>query len=247
MSLSRIRACLLLSLPLALSACGRTRTDLAPLRERAAELRVELAAQQQRISEMRRSIHQRDDLAAALVTAVTQQKEELQGVLAEVQSLQERFHHYQQDYKRVARAAAPGMLLGNVVIHGQLYRELVVKTLDDHEIVFRHADGAGRAEVAALPMALKERFVLGAAPSLPPRTVPVAQPPVAIAATPVPATRPAPRAATITDFIGTLPGAVDAPVSVLEQLYRSRNAVSPQIYRRQRGMVMTDFMGRCAN
>jgi hypothetical protein len=147
------------------TSCSKQKIDsnkISLLREQIDHLREEQAQQNRTLSALKTALSTRDESWYKEQQNSTGLRSEVKDIQQQLSALSQEFAAYKERYRHYIRKAAPELTLGDVVINGQLYRNLKIKTLDDSEICFSHAGGFGKADSMALPVSLREKFVIDA-------------------------------------------------------------------------------------
>jgi hypothetical protein len=240
-----LHACRVLIAPvLFLSSCGASKTDISLLREQVEELKATLAKQNRIVQQLRAAAASRDDISAKALDSSANLRAEVKQLTEATRALHESFEDYRNDYRHAIRNAAPGMELGEVIINGQLYENVIVKSLTDQEIIFRHAAGYGRSESSYLPVSLRDKFVIDptsasaepvvsspAAANYVVLTLPEPTSPARVSAAPPRATSRISRSSPVAQAAPTSP----FQGSLMDILYRKKGDVISKVNRRSRG------------
>jgi hypothetical protein len=147
----------------ALTACSEQKLDpsqIRQMREQVEALREAQSQQNRALSALKTTLSTRDDSWYKEQERTTSLRTELKSIEQQMAALHQEFAEYKDSYREFIRKVAPGLTLGDIVMNGQVYRSLKIKTLDDAEICFSHAGGFGKADSMALPIAFREKFVI---------------------------------------------------------------------------------------
>jgi hypothetical protein len=147
----------------ALVGCNKSESaNISQLREAVHQLGQDLDEERRTIERLRSLTRSRDTLDSEVV-------KDMKGIMAsqeqlktEISELKQRYETYRQEYRESIRLRAPGMELGDLVVNGTLYKEVVLKELDDAEVSFRHKNGMARTDSMSLPVRWRDTFVIDA-------------------------------------------------------------------------------------
>lgn len=147
-----------LALGLALVGCNRPSVDLSALQEEIAELKAQFDQERKTAGKLRSELESftalKDNISTTLSDLSRQQKEAMAGM----DEIKEQFMAYRDDYKSNIRGRAAGMSMPDFEALGRLFKNVVVKSVDDWEIAFKHANGMTRLNFTDAPPEVRILF-----------------------------------------------------------------------------------------
>ena len=165
------RFILALATLLTAGACSKPQEDLSALEGELMEATAKLGKERKIISGLRDELTKTVDRGEMDQKAVSVMRKETESLLAEMQALTDQFMDYRNAYRDSIRIRAPGMALDDFEAMGRKFTKVIVKTVDDWEIAFRHSGGMVRLDLADAPAQVRILFAYN--PQVGPKPAPV--------------------------------------------------------------------------
>ncbi len=164
------RAVIILALLGCLSACKRAAEDTTAVEQELTEAKTKFDNERRRVANLRQDIATLGSLGTRGQVRINQAAAERDAFSAELAKLTTEMMVYRDGYKSSIRNRAPGMALPDFVLPGRSFKNVVVKTVDDWELVFKHAEGVGRLPLGAAPPEVRVMFAYN--PEIGPKPAP---------------------------------------------------------------------------
>ena len=149
---------LVLVLGLALAGCNKPSVDLSALQDEIAELKAQFEEARKEASKLRNELASvatfKDRVSTSLSEFSRQQKEVIEGM----DQIKDQFMAYRDEYKANVRERAAGMLIPDFDALGRTFKNVIVKSVDDWELAFKHANGMTRMNFADAPPEVRILF-----------------------------------------------------------------------------------------
>jgi len=145
-------------LALSSMSCNRPSVTLNDLIERKDRLADENGQLTRQVRELRRSYTKELDAKEEDFTAYANAVKELNDTAEGMRLNLLKFGEYKREYRRLSRAKAPGLLLGDIDYGSRTLRETKVKEVTDTHISLAHKDGSTRLLLSEAPARIQDLF-----------------------------------------------------------------------------------------
>jgi len=139
-------------------SCNRQAVPLSELTDRAEKLTEQNTLISQEIRDLRRAYNKELDAKEEDFAAYASAIKALNDTAETMRLRLLAFGDYKREYRRITRAKAPGMPLGDLAVGSRTLREIKVKEVTDTHIAMAHKDGSTRIPLAEAPPSVQDLF-----------------------------------------------------------------------------------------
>lgn len=181
-----VRVSVLLVSILALASCKEDQDQINRLQTEIRSLTDQQTLGQSELNRVKAQISSLVKEKDALKEEKTKLEAELEAARKTFEQLQKDFSSYRSQYKLSMRTRGPGMKLGDLVVEGKTYLDVVVKEVTEDLLLVIHNSGPKRFPWSSLPVNVQKLFGIEApgeyrdvsfnkatTPSAPPATAPI--------------------------------------------------------------------------